>query len=180
MSFCITVTYLTWRAHRLVSSQRPTKQASYKAPIAAFWKRRSGLKSWAISCTRCWKGSLRIRSSVDFWSSLISRSARFQACNMRLLHPSSRGHTLVSGFCSQLLPRCFTTCPFASSQLCTSHGIEDPLYPPSPSAGAWWARDAVGIREQWQCLILDFLITWANKSASPLFCVVSLNLGSNF
>lgn len=38
-----------------------------KAPIAALWKRRSVLKSWAISRTRRWKGSLRIKSSVDFW-----------------------------------------------------------------------------------------------------------------
>lgn len=38
-----------------------------KAPMAALWKRRSVLKSWAISRTRRWKGSLRIKSSVDFW-----------------------------------------------------------------------------------------------------------------
>ena len=28
---------------------------------------------------------------------------------MRFLHPSSRGRTLASGFCSQLFPGCFTT-----------------------------------------------------------------------
>ena len=46
---------------------------------------------------------------------------------MRFLHPSSRGRTLRSGFCSELLPRCFTTCQFAGSLLCTSHGIETSL-----------------------------------------------------
>ena len=40
---------------------------------------------------------------------------------MRFLHPSSRGRTLASGFCSELLPRCFTTGLFAGSLLCTSH-----------------------------------------------------------
>ena len=30
------------------------------------WNRRSVLKSWAISRTRRWKGSFRMRSSVDF------------------------------------------------------------------------------------------------------------------
>ena len=46
---------------------------------------------------------------------------------MRFLHPSSRGRTLASGFCSELLPRCFTTGRFAGSLLCTSHGIETSL-----------------------------------------------------
>ena len=46
---------------------------------------------------------------------------------MRFLHPSSRGRTLPSAFCSELLPRCFTTCQFAVSLLCTSHGIETSL-----------------------------------------------------
>mgnify|MGYP007048366038 FL=1 len=43
--------------------------------MAELWKRRSVLKSWAISRTRRWKGSLRMRSSVDFWYLLISRRA---------------------------------------------------------------------------------------------------------
>uniref|UniRef100_A0A8B9SDU2 Histone H3 n=1 Tax=Apteryx owenii TaxID=8824 RepID=A0A8B9SDU2_APTOW len=37
------------------------------AMTAELWKRRSVLKSCAISRTRRWKGSLRISSSVDFW-----------------------------------------------------------------------------------------------------------------
>lgn len=40
---------------------------TWRAPMAADWKRRSVLKSWAISRTNRWKGSLRMRSSVDFW-----------------------------------------------------------------------------------------------------------------
>lgn len=61
---------LAWMAHKLVSSKRPTKyasEASWRAAIAALWKRKSVLKSWAISRTKRWKGSLRMRSSVLFW-----------------------------------------------------------------------------------------------------------------
>lgn len=39
------------------------------------WKRKSVLKSCAISRTRRWNGSLRIKSSVDFWYRRISRRA---------------------------------------------------------------------------------------------------------
>merc|ERR1719394_620399 len=49
--------------------------ASCRAPMAADWNLRSVLKSWAISLTRRWKGSLRMSSSVDFWYLLISRRA---------------------------------------------------------------------------------------------------------
>ena len=42
---------------------------------AELWKRRSVLKSWAISRTNLWKGSFLIRSSVLFWYLLISRRA---------------------------------------------------------------------------------------------------------
>merc|ERR1719288_148609 len=72
------VTLLAWMAHRLVASKRPTREASdasWRAPMAADWNLRSVLKSWAISLTRRWKGSLRMRSSVDFWYLLISRRA---------------------------------------------------------------------------------------------------------
>merc|ERR1711994_459408 len=65
-------------AHRLVSSNRPTRKASLascRAPMAADWNLGSVLKSWAISLTRRWKGSLRMRSSVDFWYLRISRRA---------------------------------------------------------------------------------------------------------
>jgi len=43
--------------------------------MADDWKRRSDLKSWAISRTRRWNGSFRMRSSVDFWYLRISRRA---------------------------------------------------------------------------------------------------------
>lgn len=46
-----------------------------RAPIAALWKRRSVLKSWAISLTRRWNGSFLMSSSVDFWYLRISRRA---------------------------------------------------------------------------------------------------------
>lgn len=46
--------------------------------------RRAGhtLKSWAISRTRRWKGSFRMRSSVDFWYLLISRRATVPGLNL--------------------------------------------------------------------------------------------------
>ena len=78
MSFGMMVTRLAWMAHKLVSSKRPTKyasEASCKAKIAVDWKRKSVLKSWAISRTKRWNGSLRIKSSVDFWYLRISRKA---------------------------------------------------------------------------------------------------------
>ena len=49
---------------------------------------------------------------------------------MRFLHPSSRGRTLASGFCSQLFPGCFKTCGFAGSLLCTRHGMDTSLITP--------------------------------------------------
>merc|ERR1712224_276726 len=72
------VTRLAWMAQRLVSSKSPTREASeasWRAITAEDWKRRSVLKSWAISLTRRWKGSLRMRSSVDFWYLRISLRA---------------------------------------------------------------------------------------------------------
>lgn len=51
------------------------KLLACRAPMAALWKRRSVLKSWAISRTRRWKGSFLIRSSVDFWYLRISLRA---------------------------------------------------------------------------------------------------------
>ncbi len=78
ISLGMIVTRLAWIAHRLVSSNSPTKyasDASCNAKTAELWNRRSVLKSWAISLTNLWKGSLRIKSSVDFWYLRISRRA---------------------------------------------------------------------------------------------------------
>ncbi|XBH97546.1 hypothetical protein VPH35_127201 [Triticum aestivum] len=78
MSLGMMVTRLAWMAQRLVSSKRPTRYASaasWSAETAEDWKRRSVLKSWAISRTRRWKGSLRMSSSVLFWYLRISRRA---------------------------------------------------------------------------------------------------------
>ena len=88
------VTRLAWIAARLVSSKSETRyasDASWSAITAEDWKRRTvwqkeervvgdvsqdgerghekkrTLKTCAISRTRRWKGSLRMRSSVDFW-----------------------------------------------------------------------------------------------------------------
>ena len=78
MSFGMMVTRLAWIAHKLVSSNSPTRyasEASCSAMTAEDWKRRSVLKSCAISRTSRWNGSLRISSSVLFWYRLISRRA---------------------------------------------------------------------------------------------------------
>ena len=72
------VTLLAWMAHRLVSSNSPTKYASaasWSADTALLWNLKSVLKSCAISLTSLWNGSLRIRSSVLFWYFLISLRA---------------------------------------------------------------------------------------------------------
>ena len=46
------------------------------------WKRKSVLKSWAISRTRRWKGNFLIKSSVDFWYRRISRRATVPGRNL--------------------------------------------------------------------------------------------------
>lgn len=65
-------------AAKLVSSNKETRyasEASWRAITADDWNRKSVLKSWAISRTNRWKGSFRIKSSVDFWYFRISRRA---------------------------------------------------------------------------------------------------------
>ena len=78
MSFGMIVTRFAWIAHKLVSSNKPTRyasDASCKAAIALDWNLKSDLKSCAISRTRRWKGSFLNSSSVDFWYLLISCKA---------------------------------------------------------------------------------------------------------
>jgi len=55
---------------------------SWSARIAVDWNRRSFLKSCAISRTNRWNGSLRMRSSVDFWNLRISRNAHVPGLNL--------------------------------------------------------------------------------------------------
>ena len=55
---------------------------------AELWKRRSVLKSWAISRTRRWKGSFLIKSSVDFWYRRISRRATVPGLRPKICNPS--------------------------------------------------------------------------------------------
>ena len=85
ISLGMIVTRLAWIAHRLVSSKSPTRYASaasWSAATAELWNRRSVLKSWAISRTRRWKGSFRIRSSVLFWYFRISLRATVPGLNL--------------------------------------------------------------------------------------------------
>jgi len=100
------VTLLAWIAHKLVSSNRPTKYASldsWRAMTAELWNRRSVLKSWAISRTNLWNGSFLMSSSVDFWYSTSSRC------------------TLTSSFGSQLLSWSLSSGWFTSGLLGTCH-----------------------------------------------------------
>lgn len=55
---------------------------------------------------------------------------------MSFLHPSNRGCTLVSSFCSLVFPGCFTTGEFVGSLLYTNHGMGTSLLTPSPSIRA--------------------------------------------
>ena len=55
-------------SRRLESEKRKTWEYIYnKGRGEGVTYRRSVLKSWAISRTKRWNGSLRMRSSVDFW-----------------------------------------------------------------------------------------------------------------
>lgn len=107
-------------------------------------------KSWTISHTRCWKGSLW-NSSVDLW--WFHGVLQYQAWNHEVSLPSSREGAFLQaalvGSC--LLSACFTTGGFVA--VCFVGAMEyRPLYlPPSPSAGALQTRDGAGIREGWQC-----------------------------
>ena len=77
-SFGMMVTLLAWIAHKLVSSNKPTKyasDASCNAKTAEDWNRKSVLKSWAISLTKRWNGNFRMSNSVDFWYLRISLNA---------------------------------------------------------------------------------------------------------
>ena len=97
MSFGMMVTRFAWIAHKLVSSNKPTRyasDASCSASTAVDWNRRSVLKSCAISRTRRWNGSLRINSSVDFWYFLrVHRSRRSVGASVN----SSRARVLRVG-----------------------------------------------------------------------------------
>ena len=77
-SFGMIVTLLAWIAHKLVSSNKPTKyasDASCNAKTAEDWNRKSVLKSCAISLTKRWNGNFRMSNSVDFWYFRISLNA---------------------------------------------------------------------------------------------------------
>jgi hypothetical protein len=53
-------------SRRLEAEVRLHKESTPMTNMVYATGRRT-LKSWAISRTRRWKGSLRMRSSVDFW-----------------------------------------------------------------------------------------------------------------
>jgi hypothetical protein len=52
---------------RLEAEIRLRGRVSTEGQRGRLWARRRTLKSWAISRTRRWNGSLRMSSSVDFW-----------------------------------------------------------------------------------------------------------------
>ena len=68
--------------------------------MADDWNRRSDLKSWAISRTSRWKGSFRIKSSVDFWYRRISRRATVPGLYLwGFLTPPVLGALFRAAFC---------------------------------------------------------------------------------
>ena len=78
ISFGIIVTCLAWIAHKFVSSNRPTKNASAascSAIIAEDWNLKFTLKSWATSLISLWNGNFWINNSMDLWYLWISMSA---------------------------------------------------------------------------------------------------------
>ena len=80
------------------------------------------MKSWAISLTRRWKGSLRIRSSVLFWYLRISRRATVPGpVTVGLLHSSGGRGTLTGSLGGQLFARSLSSCRFTGSLLSTGH-----------------------------------------------------------
>ncbi|THU53895.1 hypothetical protein C4D60_Mb10t19200 [Musa balbisiana] len=133
------VTRLAWMAQRLVSSKRPTRYASAascSAATAELWKRRSVLKSWAISRTRRWNGSFRMSSSVLFWYLRISRRATVpgrKRCGF--FTPPVAGADFRAAFvasCFRRLPRRFASCFRGPSRRWTSGPSAS--YAPSPRA----------------------------------------------
>ncbi len=85
ISLVIIVTLLAWMAHKLVSSKRPTKQASeasQRARTALLQNLNSFQKSCAISLTNLQKGSFLINNSVDFQYFLISLKATVPGRNL--------------------------------------------------------------------------------------------------
>ena len=107
MSWGRIVTLFAWMAHRLVSLNRPMRyssMASCRAPMAIPWNCTSNLKSWAISWTILWKGSLWMRSLIIFWYLQISLSTTVPGLNWH-------GHEAASILGTHLPPCESDFCP---------------------------------------------------------------------
>ena len=91
-------------AHKFVSSNSETKYdsaASCSAITALCWNLNYVLNSWAISLTSLWKGSFRMRRSVDFWYFLISLRATVPGLNLcGFLTPVVTGAVFLAIFCA--------------------------------------------------------------------------------
>ena len=98
---------------------------------------RSVLKSWTISWTRHWKGSLRMRSSVLFWQRLISRRATVPG-----LYPWG----------SRL---------FGNLLYCRENTLRPPPYLSGPSVRS------VIIRRARSHLLLPPFLWWCQENATP-------------
>ena len=78
------VTHFLWMAHRLVSSNKPTRYtstASFRAAMVIPWNHMFDLKSWEISQANLWKGSLQMRSLEIFCYLKISLSVMVPGLN---------------------------------------------------------------------------------------------------
>ncbi len=78
ISLGIMMTHFACMVHKFVSSNMSTRLASDAScnakKSAVLWNCRSFLCSSATLQTKCWKGALRMRKSVDFWYHQISWS----------------------------------------------------------------------------------------------------------
>ena len=117
MSLGCIVTRPAWRAQMFTSSNiftRKDSEASCKARMAVLWSRRVRVlsSSQTTSLTRRWKGSFRIKSSVDFWYFRIWRRATVPGRNRRgfLTFPVGGSPIFRPSGVLRYLPRPRTTC----------------------------------------------------------------------
>ena len=108
MSFGIIVTCFACIAHKLVSSNSLTRNASAASCIAKTVvgvRQRSNCIPCKISLTRHRNGSLQISSSIDIWNFLISLNATVPGQNWCSLFTPPVPH--VPLFCVAFIMKCF-------------------------------------------------------------------------
>ena len=119
------VTRLAWMAHKLVSSNKPTKyasDASWSAKTAEDWNRKSVLKSCAISRTKALEREL---ADQEFGGLLVladfPERDGTRAVPVRLLDAAGRRGGLARRLGGELLTRGLATGGLTGSLLRTGH-----------------------------------------------------------